>query len=235
MTFADRCAAGRQLAVLLESYRHPQPVVVGLARGGVAVASEIARALGAPLEVWITRRIHAPEEPEMTLGAVSEDGAVALNKGLIARLALPELLIALQVVQEATKVERLVRVMRGGPPVDMRGRVVILVDDGIVTGASIRAAARSIQARQPSEIVLAVPVGSLAVVEELEPDFDCVVCLESGDEQVAIRSCYRDFWPVSEEDVAALMTQREREQVDELASIDRDFDPEWESETTQSP
>ena len=237
MPLADRSSAGRQLALLLERHRDADPIVVGLARGGVVVASEIARALGAPLELWITRRVCAPDAPDTTIGAVSEDGAVALNRDLIAELGLPHIAVAIEVVTEASKIEQAVWAMRGGPAASLRDRVVILVDDGIATGATVRAAARSIQARGPSELVLAVPVCPFDVLEELEADFDRVVCLQSLARRDELARCYRDFWEVSEAVVAGIMTEREREQLDENDAAERELelDAEWEGETTQSP
>lgn len=227
MPFVDRFDAGRQLAASLRSFRLHRPVVVGLARGGVPVAFEVARALDAPMEVWIARKIRVPADPELTVGAISEDGAVSLNKELVLELGLPDLVVALQVVREAADVERQTRVMRGGPRLDVAGRSVILVDDAIQTGATVRAAARSILARKPRDLVLAVPGGAIGVMRELEPDFDRVVWLEVGPVPVATSALYGDLWRVSEADVASLMTQHERERGDEFGG-DLDFESETE-------
>src|SRR5262245_12572062 len=129
MIFADRGDAGRRLAERLGDLRGEGPVVVGVARGGVPVALEVARALDAELAVWFTRKLRALGDRAVTVGAVSENGAVALDQGLIAELALPELVVALQVVREATEVARAAADVRGGPRPTLAGRAVILVDD----------------------------------------------------------------------------------------------------------
>jgi putative phosphoribosyl transferase len=211
MHFADRFDAGRQLAAVLGVYRSRSPIVVGVARGGVPVAFAVARTLGAPLEVWVAQRIGSPTDPDVTIGAISEGGAVSLDQELVTRLALPELVVALQVVRAAAEVDRQARVMRGGPPIDVRGRLVILVDDGVATGATIRAAAASVRARGPRELVLAVPVGALEVVQDLGRGFDRTICMAAKPMLHAIDSRYGDGWSVTEADVASLMTEHERE------------------------
>jgi putative phosphoribosyl transferase len=216
MLFADRFEAGLQLAALLGAYRARAPIVVGLARGGVPVAFAMARALGAELEVWIAQKIHAPSEPDVTVGAISEGGAVSLDQELVARLALPDLVVALQVVRAAAEIDRQTRVMRGGPPIDVRGRVVILVDDGIATGATVRAAAGSIRARGPREMILAVPLGTHHVVQDLGRTFDRTICMAARPTVDQVESSQRAGGRVSEADVAALMTEYEREHDTEL-------------------
>jgi predicted phosphoribosyltransferase len=211
MMFADRSDAGRRLAVPLGGLGEEEPVVVGVARGGVPVALELARALGAELAVWSARRIPALGDRQVTVGAVSEDGAVALDQELIADLALPELVVALQVVREAAELEREARELRGGPRGSLTGRAVLLVDDGIATGATIRAAAGSIRAQGPRRLVLAVPVAPLAILAELRSEFDHIVCLTAGHAGAPLAAHYGAFPPVPEAEVAALVDLRRRE------------------------
>lgn len=211
MIFADRSDAGRRLVEPLDGLRGEEPVVVGLARGGVPVALEVARGLGAELAVWFAHKIHALGERDVTVGAVSEDGAVVLDQDLIAELALPELVVALQVVREAAEVQRVAGEVRGGPRPALTGRVVVLVDDGIVTGATAGAAAGSIRAQGPRRLVLAVPVAPTQTLAELRPAFDRIVCLAAVPRGVALAAHYGDFPPVSETEVASLVELRRGE------------------------
>jgi putative phosphoribosyl transferase len=217
MTFLDRFDAGRQLAARLHAYREERPIVVGIARGGVAVALEVARALGAPLEIWIARRLYAPDDPEEVLGAVSEGGATELELG---SSALPSGELDALVAREAELCDQVAAVLRGRPPLSLRGRSVILVDDGCQSGATIRAVTRSLRAHGPARLLLAVPVGAADVLDELRPDFDRVVCLEAPAILGAIGAWYRDFWRVSAAEVTSLLAGYERERA-QMAGLAR--------------
>lgn len=217
MTFLDRFDAGRQLAARLYTYREDNPIVVGIARGGVPVALEAARALGAPLEIWLARRLRAPDAPDLIVGAVSEGGATELEPG--ANALSPAVLDQL-VAREALLCDQAAALLRGRPALPLRGRSVILVDDGCQSGTTIRAVTRSVRAHGPARLLLAVPVGASDVLNELRPEFDRVVCLEAPAIVGAIAAWYRDFWRVSAAEVSSLLAGYERERA-QLAGLAR--------------
>ena len=218
MRFVDRFDAGRQLVALLRSYRDRHPIVIGLVHGGVPVASEVAAALRAPLEVWVARKIRVPGNDDATLGAVSEGGALSLNREVVGRVGLSDTELAGLIAREQHEVARAARVLRCGSRSDLRGQVVILVDDGVATGATVRAAALSIRAQEPREIVLAVPVASLEAIAELRADFDHIVCLDAEPMLLAIGSRYRDFRRVSSAEIVSLLNDREVRQAEPSGS-----------------
>lgn len=211
MHFQDRVEAGRRLASELAVYRDEAPLVLGLPRGGVVLAYEVARALDAPLDVWVVRKVGAPFEPELGIGAVAEGGELVLNREALAVLNISEEEVERLAVPEAEEVERRVRLFRGDRPApEIRGRTVILVDDGIATGGTMQAAIRAVRRRGPKRLVLAVPVAATDTLERLRPEVDDVVCLVSAPDLVAIGMWYRDFDQVSSEEVQELL-QRARE------------------------
>lgn len=206
MTFIDRTDAGRQLAEQLMDSAERNPIVLGLPRGGVPVAYEIARALGAPLDVWVSRKIGTPGQPELGVGAVSEGGSVYLNRGLMRQLGLEEEDLANAAEREAREVtRRALRFRNHGRPPELRGRTVILVDDGIATGGTVRAAIPSLRAHHPRELILAVPVAASQSLEEIAPEVDRVVCVEASPALWAIGEWYEDFTQVSDEEVVRLL------------------------------
>jgi putative phosphoribosyl transferase len=209
--FSDRHDAGRRLALLLEPYAREQPVVVGLPRGGVAVAAEVASALGAPLDVVVVRKIGAPQNSEYAIGAVAEGGVRVLGRrvGRAADLSGPELdaLIA----RADRELEERVRRYRGSlDPVDVVDRTVIAVDDGLATGRSALAAVGSLRKRGAARVILAAPVASRESVRMLAEAADAVVCVEVPPDLWAVGAWYADFRPTSDTEVAELLAENAR-------------------------
>lgn len=206
--FADRRTAGRQLAATLEHLRGQDPVVLGLPRGGVPVAYEAARALAAPLDVVVVRKLGLPGQPELAMGAVGEGGVVVVNERVLAlgRVERQELQDVCE--REAAEVERRALRWRGtGRRERLTGRTAVLVDDGIATGATARAACQVVRALGAARIVVAVPVAAPAAAEELRADADEVVCLAVPERFGAVGAFYVDFGQTSEEEVARLLRE----------------------------
>ncbi|MDB4928672.1 MAG: phosphoribosyltransferase [Myxococcaceae bacterium] len=206
--FADRADAGRRLAVLLEGYRDRDPVVLALPRGGVPVAYEVARALGAPLDVLVARKIGAPGQEEFGVGALAQGGVVYLDADLVRRLGVTRDYLAAVTRREGAEMVRRERAYRGDrPPLDVAGRTVLLVDDGLATGATARAAVRSLRQRAPREIVVAVPVGSADTLRAVGAEVDAVVCVETPDDFRAVGLWYADFEQTADAEVVALLAR----------------------------
>ncbi len=204
--FADRLDAGRRLAELLEPLRPQRPVVVGMARGGVPVAHEVARILGAILDVVVVRKLGHPHQPELGLGALGEEGVRVVNEPLVAKLAVPPDVIEEVARREGAELERRRHAYRGDrPAVDVTGRPVVVVDDGLATGFTARAAVEVVRRRHAAGVILAVPVGSPGAVASLERVADEVVCLETAGGFSGISEWYRDFDQVSDDEVARLL------------------------------
>ena len=210
MKFLDRTDAGRQLGIVLRSHGLVDPVVVGLVRGGVPVAAEVARTLDAPLEICIVRKLIAPGEPQLTIGAVAEGSAIYVDEARTQDLGLTVEDLEHAIARERSEVARLAELLRSRPPLDLLGRDVILVDDGAVTGGTIRAAARAMHGRGARSLELAVPVGASEVIEALRPEFDRILCLIADRMLVAIGARYSTFPPVSETEVIALLAASRR-------------------------
>ena len=201
MLFADRYDAGRRLAVALERHRVEHPLVLGLPRGGVVVGYEIAAALGADLDVLLVRKLGVPGAGEFAMGAVAP-GATLLNQDLVARLGIPRSVVDVVVARELAELKRREQAYRGNrPPIHVRGRTVILVDDGLATGATAQAAVESLRRQQPRQIIFAAPVCSRDGAEALRRVVDEVVCLECPERFQAVGLWYRDFSPTSDAEV----------------------------------
>jgi putative phosphoribosyl transferase len=206
--FSDRHDAGRRLAALLEPYRNEHPVVAGLPRGGVPVAAEVARALDAPLDVAVVRKIGAPQNAEYAIGAVAEGGVHVLGRrhGRSADLTAAEL-GALIARAERELEERLRRYRGARPPIELGGRTVIVVDDGLATGRSALAAVRSLRQRGAARVILAAPVASREAARLLGDAADEVVCVEIPPDLWAVGAWYADFRPTTDEEVARLLAE----------------------------
>lgn len=206
--FRDRREAGRLLARALASHTLQNPVVLALPRGGVPVAYEIARALGAPLDVRVVRKIGIPWHPELGLGAVAEGGYVHLSPAIVERAGLTEAELRPLVDRERREVEQRVLRFRGRrPPPTLRDHTVVLVDDGIATGGTARAAIDSIRAEGPTQVVLAVPVAARDTLQELACHVEEVVCLQTPADFYSVAMWYEHFAQVSDDEVVALLTE----------------------------
>ena len=201
MLFADRYDAGRRLAAALERHRVEHPLVLGLPRGGVVVGYEIAAALGADLDVLLVRKLGVPGAEELAMGAVAP-GATLLNQDLVARLGIPRSVVDVVVGRELAELKRREQAYRGNrPPIHVRGRTVILVDDGLATGATAQTAVESLRRQQPRQIVFAAPVCSRDGADALRRVVDEVVCLECPEDFQAVGLWYQDFSPTSDAEV----------------------------------
>jgi putative phosphoribosyl transferase len=204
--FKDRHDAGRRLAALLESFRGEQPVVVGIPRGGVPVAAEVARALGAPLDIAVVRKIGAPQNPEYAIGALAEGGVHVLSEQAVRALRLSEAeLQALLARTDHELRERLDRYRGVRGPVELRERTAILIDDGLATGSSALAALGSLRERGAKRLILAVPVAATSSVRALRDYADEVVCVEMPDDLWAVGYWYEDFRPTTDQELMALL------------------------------
>ena len=207
--FADRREAGRALAEALRHHAGKAPVVLGLPRGGVPVAAEIARALGGSLDVCVVRKIGVPFQPELGMGAVAEGPAVVIERSILRLVGVdPSDLVAVA-RSEMEEVRRRIDQFRGGRPLpDVRDRVVILVDDGIATGGTMRAAIRSLRRRHPARLVVAVPVAPPSVIAALRREADEVVCLEEPEDLQAIGLWYQDFHQLTDDEVVRILHEK---------------------------
>jgi putative phosphoribosyl transferase len=202
MQFLDRRDAGRRLAIELEPLAQEQPVIVALPRGGVPVALEVARALRAPLEILAVRKLGAPGNPELGVGAVAEDGTGVLDPTSAGMVGMTQDTLDATLARESEELRRRVERYRDGrPPIPVDGRAVIVVDDGLATGMTDLAAVRALRKRGARRIVVAVPVGSSESVSMLEQEADQVVCLMIPRRLYGVGMWYRDFTPVSDEQV----------------------------------
>ncbi len=204
--FRDRVDAGVQLAAALERYHGQDVLVLGIPRGGVVVAAEVARRLGAALDVIVARKLGAPISRELAIGAVTADGERYLNEDILRELGVTERYLQRVTEEEQAEARRREERFRAGrPPARVAGRTVILVDDGLATGATMRAAVRSVRRHGPARLVVAVPVGARETCEELRAEADEVVCLYQPEPFWAVGAHYQHFEPVDDATVQEVL------------------------------
>lgn len=205
-TFRDRADAGRRLADLLGAYAADRPIVVALPRGGVATAFEIARALHAPLDVLVVRKLGAPAQPEFGVGALAPNGVRIVDRASMALAGMTTDDLNTVVERESAELQRRERRYRAGrPPLDVRGRTIILVDDGIATGGTVRAAIASLRRSGVGRIVLAVGVCPPQTARSLRAEVDDLVCVLTPSDLMAVGLCFDDFGEVGDDDVVRLL------------------------------
>lgn len=211
MRYQDRCQAGERLARELAFLARRKPVVMALARGGVPVAVEVARALNAPIDLLAVRKIGAPDNPELAVGAVAEEGASALDPDCAATLGMSAEQLDEKAARETQKLRRMAGALRAGrPQVDVRGRIAIAVDDGMATGMTNLAAVRALRKRGAASVVVAVPVASPEAVAMVDREADRVVALTVPQRLYGVGMWYEDFRPVDDERVLALLADARR-------------------------
>jgi predicted phosphoribosyltransferase len=205
--FADRAEAGELLAERLTAYRDRDDVVVlALPRGGVPVAREVARALGVRLDVYVVRKLGVPGHEELAMGAIATGGVRLLNHDVIDALGIPMNVIDAVAAREQQELARREQTYRGDRgPIALTNKTVILVDDGLATGATMRAAVMAARQQQPARVIVAVPVGAVSTCADLAAEADDVVCVRTPDPFVAVGLWYRDFTPTTDHEVRSLL------------------------------
>lgn len=212
VVFDDRQDAGRRLAARLVEHKLKNPIVLGLPRGGVPVAAEVAAGLAAPLDIVVVRKLGVPWQPELAIGAIASGGVRVLNDTMLS--GIPELNDAVIDGIAATELDELERresLYRGDRPMlKLKGRDVVLVDDGLATGATMRAAIEAVRSQQPSRIIVAIPVGSAETVRSIRKVVDDVVCLTIPAFFYAVGQCYRNFNQTTDQEVRGLLQAARR-------------------------
>jgi putative phosphoribosyl transferase len=206
MRFSNREDAGRQLADLVEGQVGPGAIVLALPRGGVPVAAEVAQRLKAPLDVLLVRKLGVPGHEELAMGAIASGGVRVFNEDLLARLNIDPAEVEQVQQDEWRELQRRERLYRGDRPLPaLEGREVVLIDDGLATGASMRAALMALRQYRPSRIIVAVPVAPPETVAELEGEADQVICLLAPDTFFGVGAWYDDFTQTTDDEVRALL------------------------------
>ena len=213
MIFTDRRHAGRALAQKLSDYAHrPDVVVLGLPRGGVPVAREVARALDAPLDVFVVRKVGHPGNPELAIGAIASGGVTVLSHDLIGQLGVGRTALDAAIARERQELERRERAYRQGrPPLALGGKTVLLIDDGLATGATMRAAVAAVRKLSPRSIVVAVPVASPQACDDAAAAADGCVCLSTPPDFMAVGEWYADFGQTTDEEVREFLSAADEE------------------------
>ena len=211
--YRDRYEAGRELATKLTAYAHRQDVLVlALPRGGVPVGYEVAKALQAPLDVFVVRKLGVPGHEELAMGAIATGGIGVIDEEVVHMLHIPKEVIDAVAAKEQRELERREHLYRDGrPPPDVRDYTVILIDDGLATGATMRAAIKALQQQHPARIVVAVPVAAPQTCEELSTQVDEIICAKTPEPFYGVGYWYEDFSQTTDEEVHALLAQAEQE------------------------
>ncbi|MBD0264962.1 MAG: phosphoribosyltransferase [Tolypothrix sp. Co-bin9] len=209
MLFKDRRSAGQVLARELAAYANrPDVLVLGLPRGGVPVAFEVAEALNAPLDILVVRKLGVPDQEELAMGAIASGGVRIVNEYIVNLLKISDEVIARVAVQEERELDRRERLYRRNRPLrDLQGCTVILVDDGLATGATMWAAVVAVRKQQPAHIVIAVPVAAPETCHELEAEVDKIVCVSTPSSFQSVGIWYKDFPQTTDEEVRYLLAK----------------------------
>lgn len=207
LRFRNRMEAGQMLANHLTDYTNQEDLLVlGLPRGGVPVAFEVAKALNAPLDICIVRKLGVPGQKELAMGAIASGGIGVLNYDVISTLGIDKEAIQVVAAEELQELQRRDRTYRGNaPPINVKDKIVILIDDGIATGSTIRAAIAILKQQKPKKIVVAVPVAPASTYEQLQSEVDEIVCLQTPENLSAIGVWYEDFSQTTDEEVRELL------------------------------
>ncbi len=206
MIFEDRQDAGKKLAEKIGLLPLKNPIVFGLPRGGVVVAKEVAKKLNSSLDVVISRKIGAPRQPELAIGAVAEGEVLVLDNTIIKRLGVSKSELKFMVEKEKEEVKKRIQLFREGKLLkNLRGKTVLIVDDGLATGMTALAAIKTVKKLHPFKIIFATPICALSPVEEVAREVERVICLEKSDTFMAIGQWYEDFNQVSDEEVLSLL------------------------------
>lgn len=212
--YHDRVAAGRKLAIALERFRGTEAIVVALPRGGVPIAFEIANTLQLPLDILLVRKLGVPGQSELAMGAIATGGVIVLNERLIGAVGIEAEVIQAVVDRATTELNRREHVYRDGrPALQVRGRTIVLIDDGVATGSTLFAAIQALRERGAANIVVAVPVASPEIVRRLEEEVDEVVCPYQPSGLLAVGQAYDDFGQVTDDEVRALLARGVLEQI----------------------
>ena len=213
MIFQNRAEAGQRLAAHLTKYANrANTIVLGVPRGGVPVAFEVATELNLPLDVFVLRKLGVPGHEELAFGAIGSGGVRVLDPEIIKTVGLSDLVIDMVTAAERTELARRERIYRGGrAPLDVRGKTVILVDDGIATGSSLRAGVRALREMQPAAIVIAAPVAPQSTIDRLKREVDDVVCVAVPEMFYGVGQFYEDFSPTPDEEVNELLDESSRQ------------------------
>ena len=211
--FRDRREAGQYLAGELRGYRgRPDVIVLALPRGGVPVAAEVARELGAPLDVFLVRKVGLPGHEEFAMGAIASGGTVMINEDVTHTYRVPDQLVKAAVEKERRELERREQRYRGSrPPPDLADKVVILIDDGLATGSSMRAAVKAVRGHGPREVIVAIPVAPAETCEALAAEVEHVYCALTPDPFYAVGLWYEDFSQTSDDEVTAVLDETRRQ------------------------
>jgi putative phosphoribosyl transferase len=206
--FADRAEAGKLLAVELSDYRSQRAVVLGIPRGGIVVAREIASALDAELDVVLAHKLRTPGHEELAMGSVAEDGKLFLNQEVVGELGVGDAYIQQEKARQMAEIKRRTKVFRHvRPKVTLKGRIAIVADDGVATGATTQAALWAVRLEQPEKLIAAIPVGPEDTIRKLAEDVDEMLCLRAPLFFAAVGQFYHQFYPVEDEDVLRILRE----------------------------